>query len=100
MTQQEQEVMDGTPSLIEMPGGTRIKFQLGPVKEVGVNGVQIEDIIGVLVARLEGFQRGPFKSRTNALAITKLEEARLWLFERTRKRETQGVEGRNLVHAE
>lgn len=76
-----------------------IKFQEGPVAEAGVNGAQIEDVIDVLVARLEGFQSGEFRCRENAIAITKLEEARLWLNERTRKREEQGVEGRSLAHS-
>lgn len=75
-----------------------IKFQEGPVKEAGVNGAQIEDVIDILVERLRGFQNGGFPCRENALAITKLEEARLWLNERTRKRQEQGVEGKNVAH--
>jgi hypothetical protein len=75
-----------------------IKFQEGPVKENGVNGCQIEDVIDVLVKRLQGFQAGNYPCRENALAITKLEEARLWLEERTMKRKAQGVEGLNKAH--
>ena len=75
-----------------------IRFQAGPITEVGANGCQIEDVIDVLVERLQGFQRGPFKCRENALAITKLEEARLWLSARNWKRQAQGVEGKNLPH--
>ena len=62
----EQETMDGSPALVEVngsnkfadhpqdPGQTyiRIKFQAGPLPE-GVNGCSIEDVIDVLVARLE-----------------------------------------------
>ena len=76
----------------------QIKFQEGPVGDVGINGAQIEDVINVLVSRLESFQAKAFKCRENALAITKLEEARLWLYERTRRRQEQGVEGYNLAH--
>lgn len=75
-----------------------VKFQEGPIQENGVNGAQIEDVIDMLVDRLQGFQQGGFPCRENALAITKLEEARLWLNERTRKRQVQGVEGRNIKH--
>lgn len=75
-----------------------IKFQEGPVKERGVNGCQIEEVIDVLVVRLKNFQNGMFRCRENALTITKLEEAKLWLQERTRKRKEQGVEGTNLPH--
>ncbi|MEW9575481.1 hypothetical protein U9K47_08460 [Bacillus toyonensis] len=75
-----------------------IKFQEGPIPENGVNGAQIEDVIDALVDRLQGFQKGGYPCRENSLAITKLEEARLWLNERTRKRQVQGVEGKNEKH--
>ena len=119
MDEKTQVAMDGSPAVVERwysgkfeitnPEATkpvfgepliRIKFQLGPIQEVGINGCSIEDVIDVLVARLEGFQKGPFKCRENALAITKMEEAKLWLLYRTQKRQAQCVEGRNLAHAE
>lgn len=107
------ETMDGSPALVESHGSAkfnaknqfdptpfiRIKFQAGPLPD-GVNGCSIEDVIDVLVARLEGFQKGNFRCRENALAITKLEEAKLWLLERTKKRQTQGVEGTMQAHKE
>ena len=105
------ETMDGSPALVEVngsnkfadrpqdPGQTyiRIKFQAGPLPE-GINGCSIEDVIDVLTVRLEGFQKSTFRCRENALAITKLEEAKLWLLERTRKRQVQGVEGTMQAH--
>lgn len=105
----EQETMDGSPALVTVRGSTKfnhpdgdiyiqIKFQAGPLKEVGVNGCSIEDVIDVLSNRLEGFQKGPFRCRENALAITKLEEAKQWLLYRTDKRQAQGVEGTNAPH--
>lgn len=94
-----QEAMDGSPSTVrDASGYINIKFQCGPVAEVGVNGTSIENVIDLLEKRLEGFQSGPFKCRENALAITKLQEARLWLEERTRLRVAQGVEGKNAPH--
>ena len=75
-----------------------IVFQEGTVDDNGVNGAQIEDVIDVLIDRLMGFQKGKFPCRENALAITKLEEARMWLNERTRKRKEQGVEGEHKSH--
>jgi hypothetical protein len=107
-----QESMDGSPAEVKRhehdyvdnasssTPWLSIRFQCGPVASVGRNGVQIENVIDVLVERLEGFQRGPFRCRENALAITKLEEARQWLMERTRKRQAQGVEGTNAQHRE
>lgn len=75
-----------------------IQFQNGTVEENGRNGYQVEEIIDILVERLEGFQKGNHPCRENALAITKLEEARMWLNERTRKRKEQGVEGKHESH--
>lgn len=71
-----------------------LNFQLGPVKEAGVNGCQNEQIIAVLVHRL-GVLNKAFPCRENSIAITKLEEARMWLEKRTADRTTRGVEGTN-----
>lgn len=70
-----------------------IHFQEGPIKECGVNGVCNEDLIAMVITRLEHFQKSEFACRENALAITKLEEALLWLRKRTMGRERRGVEG-------
>lgn len=70
-----------------------IKFQLGPVREAGLNGATNEALIAVVLDRLRAFQGSPFACRFNALAITKLEEATMWLEERTRERKRRGVEG-------
>ena len=71
----------------------KIHFQEGPVKECGVNGVMNEDLIAMVITRLEHFQKSEFACRENALAITKLEEALLWLRKRTMGREKKGIEG-------
>jgi len=93
----DQVTMDGTAAAIR-EAWLEIKFQLGPVKEVGVNGTTIERVVEVLINRLEGFQKGDFRCRENALAITKLQEARHWLLHRTNLRVVQGVEGKNELH--
>lgn len=74
-----------------------IKFQNGPIKEVGINGVMNEDLIAMILDRLYSFQESPFKCRENAIAITKLEEAMLWLNKRTLDRERRNVEGTHTV---
>lgn len=74
-----------------------IKFQHGPVGEVGLNGVQNEDVIELVVVRLMALNT-KFPCRENILAITKLQEALFWLNERTRLRVEQGVEGQNEPH--
>lgn len=80
----------GNPILAE------IHFQEGPIKECGVNGVCNEDLIAMVITRLEHFQKSEFSCRENALAITKLEEAMLWLRKRTMGREQRGVEGTHI----
>lgn len=73
---------------------SHLHFQRGPVKEYGVNGLQNEQLLAVLVHRL-GVLNKAFPCRENSLAITKLEEARMWLEKRTADREARGVEGTN-----
>lgn len=72
---------------------SQINFQEGPIKEYGVNGVCNEDLIAMVICRLEHFQNSEFRCRENAIAITKLEECLLWLRKRTMAREVRGVLG-------
>ena len=74
-----------------------IHFQEGPIQECGVNGVCNEDLINMVICRLEHFQQSEFRCRENALAITSMEEALLWLRKRTIARENRGVEGTHNV---
>ena len=74
-----------------------IEFQKGPIKEVGINGVMNEDLIAIVIDRMRGFQSGDFACRDNALALTKLEEALMWLRNRTNEREIRGVEGTSVI---
>lgn len=86
-----------------------IVFQNGPIKEAGVTGVTNESVLAVVIDRLRGFQhkrkedgsfdfnsRGEFACRENAVALTHLEDALLWLQKRTRDRLARGVEGTNV----
>lgn len=74
-----------------------VNFQEGAIKEYGVNGVNNEDLIAMVLERLNGFQNSDYKCRENAIAITKLEEALMWLRKRTMARENRGVEGTHTV---
>lgn len=78
-------------------GGVTLSFQNGPIAEAGVNGITHEVLLAILVDRLEGFQAGPFACRENAIALTKVQEAQLWLQKRTRDRMGRGVEGTHEV---
>lgn len=72
-----------------------ISFQDGAVKEVGKrNGWQNEELLVILIDRMK-FLHVQFPCRENALAITKLEEALMWLEKRTADRKARGVEGLN-----
>ena len=71
-----------------------IKWQQGPVKEVGENGVQIVDVLKVCRNRLAGLN-ADFPCRENAVTLTKLDEAIMWQDKRTADRIARGVEGEN-----
>jgi len=79
-----------------IPDRTLIAFQNGPINENGVNGLTQEVLIAICVDRLRSFQAGPFACRENAIALTKLEEAQMWLQKRTLDRMRRGVEGTNV----
>ena len=75
--------------------GVRIDFQKGPLGEVPPNGLSVESLLASCEDRLVGFQSGEFACRENAIALTKLQEAMMWLQKRTRDRMARGVEGKN-----
>ena len=74
-----------------------IHFQQGPIKECGVNGVCDEDLLLMVITRLEQFNMGDFLCIENAYAVSHLKEHVVWLRERTRQREARGVEGTHQV---
>jgi hypothetical protein len=69
-------------------------IQNGPIKEVGVNGCQVDTVIEAAKAIIEGLNT-KFPCRENSLAVTKLDEALHWLSARKANREKRGVEGQN-----
>jgi len=70
-----------------------IQFQNGGIAEVGVNGISNEALLAIVEDRLVGFQSGQFSCRENAVALTKIQEAMMWLQKRTVDRVKRGVEG-------
>lgn len=83
--------------------GLEIHWQNGPRRKDGQaemdapNGAFVEDLIALCVSRIEFYQDSPYRCRENALAITKLEEALMWLEKRRQERRARGVEGMNQV---
>lgn len=56
------------------------------------HGTTLEEILRVSIERLQDLN-GRFPCRENSVAITKMQEALMWLNERTRERKARGVEG-------
>jgi hypothetical protein len=93
--------LNGNPTGGSTTGmGITIAWQDGPLGRGDARraptGAFVEGVIEAALDRLGWYQTasaGRFKCRENALAITKLEEALLWLDHRTLAREARGVEG-------
>lgn len=76
-----------------VPKMLHVRFQNGPIGEVGVNGVTHEALLAIVADRLRSFQKGPYSCKANACALTHIEEAQHWLQQRTIERMRRGVEG-------
>ena len=73
-----------------------IQFQNGARKEESsIPGVIDSDLIEIVKHRLEAFQKGPFSSRENAIVLTHLEEALMWMNRRVEDRIERNVLGTN-----
>jgi hypothetical protein len=95
---------NGNPSGGAVHGmGMHIEWQNGPLgrEEDGTriepNGAFVEDVIAAAVQRIQHYQGSKFSCRENAIALTHLETALLWLDKRTRDREARRVEGTHEV---
>jgi hypothetical protein len=93
-----QQDENGNPTGGSVRGtGLSIDWQDGPLgrgedrKEP--NGVFVETVIDAARQRIQFYQDSKFKCRENAIALTKLEEALLWLNKRTADRDKRQVEG-------
>lgn len=72
---------------------TPIRFQKGPIKEAGVNGVSNEALLAIVKDRLECFQNGLYACDDNGDALHHVELAMNILHRRTKERMARGVEG-------
>ena len=70
------------------------RMQRGPIKEVGVNGCQIDDMVKFVAETVRALN-AKFPCRENSVAITKLDEAMLWFEARRLDRVARGTEGLN-----
>lgn len=71
-----------------------ISFQRGArdLKD-STSGIGHEDLLEIVRDRLAGFQNTDFRTRENAIALTHIEEALLWLNKRIEDRASRGVLG-------
>lgn len=71
-----------------------LQFQQGPRDlPESIDGLTDAALVAVLLDRYRGFQSGLFACRDNAVVITKLEEALMWMQKRARDRAARGVLG-------
>jgi hypothetical protein len=74
--------------------GETIFFQKGPRKDPAAqHGVLDSDLLEIVRDRLKSFQAGPYACRENALALTHVEEALLWMNARAEDRAERSVLG-------
>jgi len=74
-----------------------LRFQNGPIGEVGVNGVTQEVLLAIVVDRLRSFQAGPFSCVENKEALGYAQAALDALKKRTMDRVARNVEGRSVA---
>ena len=85
--------------LIDLQDGNKqvpIDFQNGArTLPDSIHGVLDTDLLEICRHRLQCFQEGPFASRDNAMALTHIEEALMWLNRRVEDRIERNVLGTN-----
>lgn len=75
-----------------------IQFQKGArLEDDSVSGVLDTDLLEIVRDRLSSFQRGEYATRDNAMALTHVEEALLWMNKRVEDRADRGVLGTTSV---
>jgi hypothetical protein len=75
-----------------------IRFQKGPRKDENSQlGILDTDLLEIVRHRLQCFQQGEYSTRENAIALTHIEEALLWLNKRVEDRIERNVLGTTKV---
>ena len=87
-------LIENTDDLVGVPPVVSFTIQSDPIKMVGVNGLQVTDMLKYIKYLYESLNKR-FSCRENALTITKIEEAIHWQDARTANRVVRGVEGEN-----
>jgi len=78
--------------------GITLHFQNGPRSEPNsIRGILDVDLLEIVRDRLASFQEGPYATRENAIALTKIEESLMWLNKRVGDRVESGTLGTNKI---
>ena len=85
--------------VIDLQNGNKeitINFQNGARKlDDSIHGVLDTDLLEIVRHRISCFQRGEFATRENAIALTHIEEALMWMNRRVEDRIERNVLGTN-----
>ena len=65
---------------------SKIKFHSGSFSPTELNGILNEDLLNILINRVESFQKSKLKCRENENALQHLYEALFWLNQRQSKK--------------
>lgn len=71
-----------------------VKFQKGPVKNVGLNGIFLEDLLLICIDQLEHFQNSEFACQENEDTLRHLRDALACVRSRQYERSLRGVQGK------
>jgi len=84
-------VQEDSPKMLNI-----IQFQNGARKlPDSIHGILDTDLLEIVRHRLQCFQKGDFATRENAIALTHIEEALLWMNKRVEDRIERNVLGTN-----
>lgn len=96
---QEEEFQFNAPHTFRVVGTkdkkliSQIHFQEGPMKESQLNGLFMEDLLVMCLARLESFQNSDFACEENDRAIKGIVDALQAMKDRTSRRTSEGTLG-------
>lgn len=88
------EYLIGIDRGLQIPIEVKIQMQNGARKdENALHGLIDSDLLEIVRHRLQCFQAGPYTSRENAVALTHIEEALMWMNRRVEDRIERNVLG-------
>ena len=76
---------------------SEIKFQRGPIKEVGRNGISDEDLLIMVALRLKHFQETDYACYENATAIEHILKALDSLSARRKRRKSKNIDSTSII---